>query len=242
MLPEVVTATDVANVAVEAGQVVVGLDDVLARPVVVDFNVCPTLAVMGPDLSGRTSCVRRINQAIRGVFPTSGVWSVYVSGRGIAPPDHHSWDAVALDLPSATQAVTRTAGAVTGRPAGQRTLVVVDDADELLEVPIGAPADQAELHRQFAAAMETLVNAPRNCGVAVMIAGRLHALTRATTWALRIRHNAQFVLLAPASLATTFTDPVSGITLPRRSDFRPSAGDGVLLQRGQATVIRLVQP
>ena len=97
------------------------------------------------------------------------------------------------------------------------------------------------MHRRFTAAMDGLVRAGRTPGVICVLAGRLNSLTRVSGWPQRMRQNQQAVVLSPATLSVTFTDPVFNVTFPRRSDYVSRRGHGVLLRRGVADVIQLVR-
>lgn len=221
------------------GHVPLGIDDIHLRPLTVDLSAIPTLIVMGPDLSGRSAAIEWVRQTLAEQGPQR-LRSIFVSGRGDRPPNEASWTRACATLADATAALETEVASLA--EAKTPLLVAIDDGDDLIETPIGGPAEEAQLYRRFATAMDTLVRAGRNAGVIVVLAGRLNALTRVSGWPQRMKQNQQAVILAPATLAVTFTDPVFNVTFPRRSDFVSRPGNGVLIRRGTTDVIQLVHP
>jgi len=234
---EILTTTQLP-IPSQFGQIALGVDDVFAAPLLIDVSVIPTLIVMGPDLSGRSTVVESVRRTL--AHQSAGkIDTVFISGRGDPPMDVTEWSTTCADLASAVVALeARVADLATPtRPL----LVAIDDADDLIETPIGGSSEESQLHRRFSAAMDSLVRAGRGAGVVVVLAGRLNTLTRASGWSQRLRQNQQALILAPATLSVTFTDPVFNVTFPRRSDYVSRPGHGVLVKRGAADVIQLVR-
>ena len=222
----------------EYGQLTLGIDDITLEPLTIDAKTAPSLIVMGPDLSGRSTVLEWIRHSL--VKQSDGrIDTVFVSGRGDAPLNPAGWSTTCLDLASAVTALeSRLAGLAN---ATAPLLVAIDDGDELIETPIGGSPEETQMHRRFTAAMDGLVRAGRTPGVICVLAGRLNSLTRVSGWPQRMRQNQQAVVLSPATLSVTFTDPVFNVTFPRRSDYVSRRGHGVLLRRGVADVIQLVR-
>ena len=228
---EILAPQDLPPHDAHRGAVVLGVEDLFLEPVIVDFAQNPSLVIAGPDLSGRTSTIAWIREALD--RSTADFTSIYISGRGEPPPGESAWDQVFANTDDALDTLESLAEkAADHSPTSRLVLLAIDDGDELLENPIGASPEETKQHRRLTAALDSIVKGGRGSGVIVILAGRMNALIRASGWAQRLRQNQQALILAPATLAVTVTDPTFNVTLPRRSEFRPSPGRAVLLRRG----------
>ena len=229
---------DVPEPVMNSHQVIVGLDDLFVSPVAIDLSATPTLAICGPDLSGRTSSISWVAQSLKSSIPE--LVTIYVAGRGDPPPGAGNWTHVFNGFESFLETLEAFVATIEEHGSvNPPLLVAIDDCDEMIANPIGLAPAEVQLRKRLATAMDAVHRAGRNAGVTLVIAGRLSGLSSAVPWAQRFKQNQQALLLAPASLDITVTDPVFQVQLPRRTGFRPTPGSAIVLRRGEAT--RLVQ-
>lgn len=237
-LPAQVDPRRLTDVSVTPGQVPIGLDDVLLAPQIVDFTTTPGLAVVGPDLSGRTTTLRWVHQALS--HRCDRLDAYLVGTRRTPALDDSSWTGSAVGLEDAAQLLEKVAGGLDGNTSpDQWTLVAIDDVDDWLESPIGAPADEQQQLKRLGAAMDLLVREARDNHVALVVAGRFQAMLRAQGWPQRLRQWQQALVLGPTSLAISTTDPMFNVSLPRRSDYQPRPGLGVLIRRNRTDLVQV---
>lgn len=237
------TSRDIPIADVTTRAVALGVDDLLSTAVSVEFSSAPTLAIAGPDLSGRTNAVAWIAHALRSV--DGSISTVYFSGRGDPVRNDGRWTHPCRDLTTFVETLEGFAAATEQLPDSGRSpdglLIAIDDCDEIIANPMGLTPAETELRKRLAAAMDAFHRAGRGAGVAALLAGRLNAFTSAAPWAQRFKQNTQALILSPALQTTSAVDTTFGVSLPRRSGFRPTPGSAVLVRRGGSpTLIRLV--
>jgi S-DNA-T family DNA segregation ATPase FtsK/SpoIIIE len=229
---------EVSQAPADHGRLVVGIDDLFSEPIGIDLRAVPTLVVAGPDMSGRTNVLEWVRLALSSTAP---VRSMYISGRG-SNPRLQGWTNTFLDPWDSLEALeTLAAERASVRLDAIDTLVAIDDADDLIDSnPIGARPEEMQAIKRFSTALDTLLRAGRTSGVVVVLAGRMSTLTRASGWALRMRQNQQAILLMPPTLAGINTDLIFNVTLPRRNDYVPTPGHGVLVRRAVTDLVQVV--
>lgn len=216
----------------------IGLDDLFLEPITLDLGATPTLAIAGPDLTGRTTAIQLVERMVRQA--DDRLVSIYLNGRAERPAVVDGWTHQLTEVNAALDVIEAVAATVVERGMLEHpVLIAIDDADDLIANPIGLPPEETQQRKRLSVAMESLLKAGRSAGVVLVIAGRFTQLGSAVPWAQRFRQNGQAVLLCPATLDVTVTDPVFNASLPRRTGYRPEPGTAVVLRRGDTP--RLVQ-
>lgn len=232
-LGEVLDPARVQHVSGGPAQVAIGLDDVTHEPLVLDFATQPSLLVAGPDLSGRTSTVAWIREAMRSAGETQAVRLLMSAGSAA----DSGWDREArgpAEILEYLQQLLET-------EATGATLLAFDDADLLLDNTPAATPEAREARKVIddtLVSLEALLDVARERSLVIVVAGRLDDLGRARGALKRMRDAKQAVILSPTNLGTSTTDPLFGVKLPRRTGYVPRAGAGVLIRR---TDVRGVQ-
>lgn len=237
VLPERIEPAEVLGVEVAPGTIVLGLDDQQLMPVEVDFSRTPSVLVIGSALSGKTSTLRWIRDAFLATTP--GVETVCLAPSR-EPAVEHGWMHCAFGWDEAGALLESVAESLGRRD--RWLLIAIDDADDFAEVPIGAPRDEQLQFQRFSEPLERILKDARSSRVAVVAAGRFSALTRLQGWGMRMRREEQAVMLATVGLGSMAIDPFFGARIPRRSDYRPTAGRGVLIRGGSGTFMQVVWP
>jgi S-DNA-T family DNA segregation ATPase FtsK/SpoIIIE len=228
VLPAVVNAADLPAPEMP-GTAIIGLRSADLEPQRVTLADGP-FAVIGPPQSGRSTAL----------------WALSASlARGPAPPELHLlaprrqspllgfgvWSGSHAGVDACVAAAIALAERVNSPPASGvpvMVVVVIDDADELLDPPV-------------AGALETLVRRGPDAGFYVVAALEVQAARGAfAAWVKALFRHRTGLLLAP--------DPMSDaailgfVKLPRRDLDRVRPGRGVLVRRGVADAVQVALP
>jgi len=230
-----------ATVGVASGAAVhIGIDDISHRTVGVDFSRIPTLLVVGPAGSGRTSVAGWTRRSLADAG-TLGAATLLCGGR---QPTLDGFDTVACGLEASAAALEAVEADVERRlvdGAHDWHLLVLDDCDDLVDAVVsGLAPDEAKLRQAALGHLDTITRHAADAQVAVVATGRLSRLLHGAPWVGRMRSGGQGLLLAPNQLGVPY--PPLDVTLPRRDDWVPSPGRGVLIRAGVATVVQVVDP
>lgn len=198
------------------------LGDELA-PAVVDLGPAHFLAA-GPYRSGRSTALGALSSSLVAGAPRASFH--LLAPRKTPLRDLTMWTRVADGAQTCAEEIEALAAALTESPDAPR-VVVIDDAEELLEGPASY-------------ALEPLIRRARDGSTRFVVAGEIKALQRAFTgWVTEIRKDKQGLLLDP--------DPevdgdLLGVRLPRRKPSQVVPGRGYLIRRGAADQIQVARP
>ncbi|MEX1133317.1 MAG: FtsK/SpoIIIE domain-containing protein [Acidimicrobiia bacterium] len=216
--------------------VLIGLDDELAAAQSIDVVRSPTLVVIGPDLSGRTTLLATVRRFME-------MWDKPLRSVLLAPSEQsdihrdRAWTERAFGLEAVAEA---TEAIVTpGRLSDGWTLVAIDDGDDFAENPIGRPSEETQSIRRIGEALDVIVRRARETQTVVVAAGRFPSMSRLSGWASRMRQNGQGLILAPSDLVMMSSEPTFGARIPRRSEMTPTPGRGLLIRQGRGVVVQV---
>ena len=216
--------------------VVAGFDDVSLDPLHLDLARQPLVAVMGPDLSGRTTTVAAIRDQLAANGPLRSE-RLLVSG---ATDSDSGWSHEAR---GADDILTRLE-LINSQPFDGATLVAFDDVDPLFDLSPAASPEEREKRKvldQIGQQMIEVIETARQRRNVVVIAGRLTDFSRGQGWLKRVREAKQAVVLMPADLRGSAIDPVFAVRFPRRTGYQPRPGLGVLARGAQTSLIQVAR-
>lgn len=208
------------------GQVPIGVSGLTDQPSWLDLVDTPVFAVLGPDRSGRSTALGGLTQSLLRAQPDLPAY--LISPRRSPLLDQAAWAGIGRDVDGApavlAEASARLDGAAPG--AGPTLLVVVDDADELVDTPA-------------ATALSALLRRGRDAGLVLITAAQTHVVHRSFGGFLTdIRKPKHGALLAP--------DPdvdgeLFGARLPRRRSHRFPPGRCYLVRRGDIDYVQIAR-
>ncbi|MCL1599727.1 MAG: FtsK/SpoIIIE domain-containing protein, partial [Actinomycetia bacterium] len=234
VLPSMVMGSSLSE-----GVIPLGIDDVDLEPATVDFNRVPTLLIIGPDLSGRSNLLAWAGNAL-GASVGGDVDTVLISQRPSEEVHPNEWSKTYRHPMDAIEYLEQLAGRSPDRPPSSWTLIGLDDCDDLIESPIGGSVEERKDHGRYTEALDRIVRSARLNRYVVVATGQFTALLRSQGWARRMLQNEQAVILSPSSLASGHVDPRFNVRLPRRTDYKPMPGRGVLVRRSETSLIQTV--
>jgi len=206
-------------------RVPLGLDGVALAKIDCSLDVVPTFLVLGPDGTGRSTALATVAQGLMEADPTLA--SYLLAPRRSPLPELAGWKEVARGHEACQRAAAKVAALVLERvrEGGPPILVVVDDADELLD---GAAATQ----------LETVVKRGRDLPVYLLAAAQTHSARRYGVWLNDLRNAKHGLLLLP-DLA--LDGDLFGVQLPRKQVRSWPQGRGYLVRRGQAQLVQVAR-
>jgi S-DNA-T family DNA segregation ATPase FtsK/SpoIIIE len=222
-------ADEVSLAALPAGQpgrVPIGVSGLTDRASWVDLVDTPVFAVLGPDRSGRSTALGTLAAQLVSAQPDLPAF--LVSPRRSPLLDQLPWAGIGREA-DAVPGLLAGAGALLdgARPDGLPSLlVVVDDADELVDTPA-------------ATALSALLRRGRDAGLVLLVAAQTHVVHRSFGGFLTdIRKPKHGALLAP--------DPevdgeLFGARLHRRRSHRFPPGRCYLVRRGDVDYVQIAR-
>jgi S-DNA-T family DNA segregation ATPase FtsK/SpoIIIE len=224
-LPERVARAELTAVATPGAlRPVIGLSGRTYAPSFVDFDDVPTFIVFGPDRSGRSSALATLVAGAWASCP--GLESYLLAPRRSPLLQLTGWtragsgadecDELAVDLGDLIRE--------RGQAAAGGFLVVVDDADELLE-------------GSGSLALETVAKRGRDAGLRLLVAVQTHTAHRTFGgWLTEARKAKHGIILAPD---IDVDGDLLGTRLPRKTGRSFPAGRGYLVRRGAVELVQV---
>ncbi|GJM37855.1 MAG: cell division protein FtsK [Acidimicrobiales bacterium] len=234
VLPVELPRSTLEEVPTEGLVVAMGLDDAALEPQLVDFSRQPTLLIAGPDVSGRTTTIEWVRRRLDAQGPLQSFRFL----MSAATVGESGWTAEVRG----SDAIHAALGGIAETPFAGTTLIAFDDADPLLELSAAATPEEREAKKildEWARLLDRLLDEARDRSIVVVVAGRLDGLGRAQGWLKRARDAKQALVLSPAGLGSSSTDPMFAVKNPRRTGYSPRAGQGVLIRRTETCLIQV---
>lgn len=220
-------ADDIALAALpepQPGRVALGVSGLSDLPSWVDLIDTPVFAVLGPDRSGRSTALGTLAGQLAAAQP--GLPAYLISPRRSPLADRLAWAGIGRDADDIPALLAEAAERLDGAGTGPSLLVVIDDADELVDTPA-------------ATALSALMRRGRDAGLVLLAAAQTHVVHRSFGGFLTdIRKPKHGALLAP--------DPevdgeLFGARLPRRRSHRFPPGRCYLVRRGEVDYVQIAR-
>ncbi len=204
-----------------------GISGTTYGPSHLDLDELPTFLVFGPDRSGRSSTLVTLVAGTWAAWP--GLESYLLAPRRSALRELAGWTGAAIGSEQCDDLAVELADLVRerARGGGDPFLVVIDDADELLE-------------GRGALALETVAKRGRDAGLRLLVAVQTHTAHRTFGgWLTEARKGKHGLVLAPD---VDVDGDLLGARLPRRSGRRFPPGRGYVVRRGAVDLVQVALP
>lgn len=208
----------------QAGRAALGISGLSDQPSWVDLVDTPVFAVLGPDRSGRSTALATLAAQLAAAQPELPAY--LISPRRSPLADRLAWAGVGRDVDDIPALLAEATERLDSTWTGPTLLVVVDDADELVDTPA-------------ATALSALLRRGRDSGLILLAAAQTHVVHRSFGGLLTdIRKPKHGALLAP--------DPevdgeLFGARLPRRRSHRFPPGRCYLVRRGDVDYVQIAR-
>ncbi len=216
-----------ASVDETALRPLLGLSGTTYRQSRLDLDELPTFMVFGPDRSGRSTTLTTLVDGVR--TASAGIESFLIAPRRSPLRDLTGWTDAATAADACDELAVTLADLVRerAREGGTPFLIVIDDADEVLD-------------GRGALALETVAKRGRDAGVRLLVAAQTHTAHRTFGgWLTEARKAKHGLLLAPD---IDVDGDLLGTRLPRKSGRAFPPGRGYVVRRGAVDLVQVTLP